>query len=490
MGVPGLPNAELDGVRELLDELVMALEQESAPADAAHVELLALDLQAPFALPDAPPELARALPAALARRANPLAADLLVALERLAPEPLAGFASEERMRLERAGISAPHERRVGAATLAGAFVFPAPEGAGELWEAVLRRPGDEPSQTIVVVVEHEPCGAVIVDVVAAEPEDGSAAEALRRHVGDRPAEPLDAQELLHRLREALAHMERHDVALEGGAANALPLLERALTGRAGRLPRPEVEYGDEDAESYERADGLVEAFAEALERDEGAGPALRAEGPYVAYCMLDWKLAYADGDLGRWTLGDLRELLLEWLPRKLTAGGQVVEIAADAVTRFLRFLAHEDLLDAPVPLSSLEAAVERLRPRFERACSDPRRWGPAKALMAEMAADGVDLQDEPAVDTWIEGYNARPLESRTRHPHAATRTSERSARPHAERAAATAADDARGPTARTQGPLMGADRQRAPLVASSRRATGLVRVPSAGRCTLRTCVRK
>ena len=93
MGVPGFPNAELDGVRELLDELVMALEQEPAPADAAQVELLALDLQAPFALPDAPPELARELPAALARRANPLAADLLVALERLAPEPLAGFAS-------------------------------------------------------------------------------------------------------------------------------------------------------------------------------------------------------------------------------------------------------------------------------------------------------------------------------------------------------------------------------------------------------------
>ena len=174
----------------------------------------------------------------------------------------------------------------------------------------------------------------------------------------------------------------------------MPLLERALTGRVGRLPRPEIEYADEDAELYERAEVLVDAFAEALERDKGAGPALRAEGPYVACCMLDWKLAYADGDLGRWTLGDLRELLLEWLPRKLTTGGQVVELAADAVTRFLRFLAHEDLLDAPVPLSSLEAAVERLRPRFERACSDPRRWGPAKALTT------MRLSPERPGDIW------------------------------------------------------------------------------------------
>lgn len=320
------------------------------------------------------------------------------------------------MRLEQAGIAAPHERHVGAATFVEAFVFPAPDGAGELWEALVRRPGGELGQTIVVVVEHEPCGAVILDVVAAEPEDGSAAEALRRHVGDRPPERLEAHELLHRLREALAHMEDHGVALEEGAAIALPLLERALTGRAGRLPRPEVEYEDEDAGMSEYADGLVEAFAEALEQDEDAGPALREDGPYVAHCMLDWKLAYADGDLVRWTLGDLRELLLEWFPRKVTTDDQLIEVAADAVTHFLRFLAEEDLLDAPVPLTSLEAAVERLRPRFERACRDPRRWGAAKALMAEMTADGVDLHDEHAVDAWIEGYNARPFERRTAAP--------------------------------------------------------------------------
>ena len=125
-------------------------------------------------------------------------------------------------------------------------------------------------------------------------------------------------------------------------------------------------------------------------------------------------------------LGDLRELLLEWLPRRVTADDQTIEIAADAVTQFLRFLAHEDLLDAPVPLTSLEAAVERLRPRFERACSDPRRWGPAKALMAEMAADGVDLHDERARSTPGSRVTT-PARSKAarRRPYAATRTSER-----------------------------------------------------------------
>jgi hypothetical protein len=416
MSVPELPSHELDAVRELLDVLVAALDHEHAPMHPADVEMLALDLQAPFARPDAPPELARELPATLARLAKPVAADLLVAIERLAPEPLAGFAAEQRARLERDGTVGLHGRHVGGATLAEAFAYSAADGAVEIWHAVLRRPESGLSQAIVVIVEHEPCGAVIVGVVAAEPGDSSVPDVLRRRAEVGPAERLGAEELLRRLRVTLEHMERHDLALDSEAAIALPLLERALTGSVGRLPRPEVEHVDEEAALQEHADDLVDAFAQVLEQDEHASPALRENGPYIAHCMLDWKLGYADGNPGRWTLGDLRELLLDWFPRKVTADDETIEIAADAVMRFLRFLADEGLLDAPVPLSSLEAAVVRLRPRFERACGDPRRWGPSKALVAEMVADGVDMGDERAVESWIEGYNARLLDRRTVAP--------------------------------------------------------------------------
>jgi hypothetical protein len=367
----GLSHDERAEIRELLDVVVTQLQDEPAPQTAAAVELMALDLLAPFALPDAAAELVRELPAALGRRADASAADLLVAIERLAPEPLAGFASEQRARLERAGVGAPHARHIGAAELVEAFGVSVSDGAGEIWHAVLRRPEDDLTQAIVVLVEHQPCGAIIVGVAAAGPHDGPGPEALLHEAGDRPVERLDAEALLRRLREALAHMVRHDVPLDSEAAAALPLLERALTGHAGRLPRPLTEDVDEQARLHERADALVEAFAEALEHDDHADPALRQDGPYVAHCMLDWKLADADGNLERWTLGDLRELLLDWFPRKVTADDQVIEIAAEAVTRFLYFLADEDLLDAPVPVTSLEAAVQRLRPRFERACCDP-----------------------------------------------------------------------------------------------------------------------
>jgi hypothetical protein len=38
---------------------------------------------------------------------------------------------------------------------------------------------------------------------------------------------------------------------------------------------------------------------------------------------------------------------------------------------------------------------------------DPSNWGMAGSLVHAMAADGVDLDDQAAVDRWIAGYNAR-----------------------------------------------------------------------------------
>jgi hypothetical protein len=438
MAVVRFPQDELADVRELLDEFVAALDHEAAPEDAAAVELLALDLQAPFALPDAPPELVHELTAALGRRGDETAADLLVALERLTPEPLAGLAATERMRLERVGVAAPHAEQIGKATLAEAHVLSEPDGGAEVWHVVLRRPDSDLGQTIVAFVEHEPCGAVIAGLASAVLEAGPEPLEALRQLSDRPAEPLADRDLLDRLREALAHMERHDVALASAAAQGLLLLERALTGRAGGLPRPPIEPPDPDedveAELYEDADFLVDAFSAALDEDEHIAPTLREEGPFIARCMLDWKLGYGDGRLERWTLGDLRELLLDWFPRKVTADDETIAIGAEAVSRFLRFLADEDVLDAPVPLASLEAAVQRLRPQFEQACRDPRRWGPAKSLVAEMEADGVDLADEHAVAAWIESYNAPLFNEHTSPPPARAREAKRAKRKATRRA--------------------------------------------------------
>lgn len=217
--------------------------------------------------------------------------------------------------------------------------------------------------------------------------------------------------LTRSLHAVLDAMVRNDVGLDSDAGRVLPLLERALTGHAGRLPRPLADEPDPEEAGRAAADMLVETFAEHLE-DANFAPELIEHAPFVAHTMLDWKLDHADGELLRWDIGDLREYLLDWFPRKVTCDAETIPLAPAAVAEFLRFLDAADLLEAPVPLRSLTAAVERLAPAFERASRDPANWGHAKRLALEMLEGGVDMTDPEAAHEWIEAYTARLAEER------------------------------------------------------------------------------
>lgn len=100
-------------------------------------------------------------------------------------------------------------------------------------------------------------------------------------------------------------------------------------------------------------------------------------------------------------VGDLSELLLEVYPRKVT----VLE-AEDAteviptVRDLLAFCRNTGRL-SKAKVTRLETELEGIEPRFAGAVMDPANWGPARSLAQSMAADGVDLSDQSAVDRWI-----------------------------------------------------------------------------------------
>ena len=53
----------------------------------------------------------------------------------------------------------------------------------------------------------------------------------------------------------------------------------------------------------------------------------------------------------------------------------------------------------------LDRELDRIAPRFADAVMDPANWGTARSFVQAMAADGVDLGDQAAVDRWITAYN-------------------------------------------------------------------------------------
>ena len=107
-------------------------------------------------------------------------------------------------------------------------------------------------------------------------------------------------------------------------------------------------------------------------------------------------------DLGE---GDLRELLLRIYPRKMTVFDVAdTEDTVPAVRDFLAYLAER----GEIPegrARSLERELDEIAPRFGDVMMDPSNWGMAGSIVHAMAADGVDLDDQAAVDRWISAYN-------------------------------------------------------------------------------------
>ena len=83
------------------------------------------------------------------------------------------------------------------------------------------------------------------------------------------------------------------------------------------------------------------------------------------------------------------------------SAGDTIPAARD----FLAYLAERGEVPERT-VRALERELDEIAPRFAEAMMDPSNWGMAGSLVHAMAADGVDLDDQAAVDRWISSYNA------------------------------------------------------------------------------------
>lgn len=393
---------ELAQLRTVLADFIGPGLDELEVESAVELESLVLGLLPPFASPEAPPEAARLLPAVLAERGDELAAGLLAAVAAYGSPEAAAEADSGRTALARAGVVSPFATEIGEARAVEAYRLR--EDGGELFAVVITRTDGTSAHPATVMLEHGPCGGVVADVLVGEPGDPDEARSLLTAPHDGIAlEPTTLEEVGVRLRSALEHMVEHDVPLAAQAAERLPFVLRALSGSVGDWPRPSV-VPPPDADD---PDALAAAFAEHLEAS-GADPALLEHGPFVAHQLLTWK----GEDFERWTSRDLRAFLLDWYPRWGDSDDETIAAVPPSLIAFFAFLEEEGVLD--MPAATLGSAIRRLAPEFERRCRDPRRWGPAKALVSQMRSEGVDPTDEESVDAWMADFNARPREERDR----------------------------------------------------------------------------
>jgi hypothetical protein len=124
--------------------------------------------------------------------------------------------------------------------------------------------------------------------------------------------------------------------------------------------------------------------------------------------LLDLMQGYLDidspADLGE---GDLKELLLRIYPRKVTVFDAAdAEDTIPAVRDLLAYLAERGEIGEGTA-RVLKRDLDQVAPRFTDVMMDPSNWGMAGSLVHAMAADGVEMNDQAAVDRWIADHNAR-----------------------------------------------------------------------------------
>lgn len=162
--------------------------------------------------------------------------------------------------------------------------------------------------------------------------------------------------------------------------------------------RMRFEAGAED--EFEAACGLLVGRLVRWAGDQG----LSVDG-FLAEAALEYRhRATADGRLGLWEPRHVEELLLHWLPQKVTElPGEERGDAPGTLRTLLRYLHAAQLADPRGPaLEDSLTAVDAAAEQYEAAMADRSRWGLAKFWAMTAAEQGVDVMDQAALQRFAE----------------------------------------------------------------------------------------
>src|SRR4051794_38643937 len=153
------------------------------------------------------------------------------------------------------------------------------------------------------------------------------------------------------------------------------------------------------------ARGVVESFVAWAQDRSGLEPD-------VVETLVDLKADYlGDGQPGRWRSGDLSELLLEVVPRKISADDDWYAAVLPTTRAFLtRLHSRGELHRASAPVASLLAELDDVEKQFMDAVHDPSRSGMAKAVLAAVGLEGIP--DAADLDEAMARFNALPFAER------------------------------------------------------------------------------
>ncbi len=145
--------------------------------------------------------------------------------------------------------------------------------------------------------------------------------------------------------------------------------------------------------------------------DEATDAATAEDAETVAGTVCRFADAWCDGDPLCWSPRRVALLLSVWIPAKSVCDDEWHDDVESVFPRWLRFAAERRGLTEELLELNLQAARDAFGDMRANA-TDPTKRSPSTNIATEMLEDGIDFDDEAAVQEWIERYNARPRHER------------------------------------------------------------------------------
>lgn len=323
---------------------------------------------------------------------------VLRTLEAVGPDPLARRASHAAQQLRQTGVPEPawaHE--LGTAEFLRAWTFGDPFGDQVGYFAHFRYPG-RPEHGLTAVYD-ENLGGIIKDASV-----GTLTEDPRVTLEQDPDSvigDIDPAMLAARVSGAIAS---GDMYIDNHWTPDFKEHRALLLARMRLLPR--IELPDESPPDETAREALIAEFL----ASDASPEDLEVIRSILDHCLIA-RCDFGDGDPLRWSPTVVELFLLDFLPRKVTLDSGQIRAVPGVLGRWVRFCLTRRGLEERWIAETL-AAIEEFTPEFRRAVTDPSSFGPAKALVNAMLADGVDITDPDATQAWMDAFNARPFEER------------------------------------------------------------------------------
>ena len=160
------------------------------------------------------------------------------------------------------------------------------------------------------------------------------------------------------------------------------------------------EYMEKAAMRYREQ--LLQLFVQSPE-----GKALEEEGIQPggwADMMMEYGMGYPGVTPAQMSAADLREVLFELFPRKVSALPEVAPEVIRELQAFWQFLQREFHLENAV--ACLKVLDEKAAERLEKEIGNPANFGIAKSMVMMGMARGFDMSSPEGIEKWMATYNA------------------------------------------------------------------------------------